>query len=70
MDAEGETAAAKAGVAVVLLTKALMTYDSNLREERDTYSYWYAYLVPFRKSRVEMHGALCQISEIESEGNF
>lgn len=23
-----------------------MTYDSNLREERDTYS-WYAYLVPF-----------------------
>jgi len=22
----------------VLLTKALMTYDSNLREERDTYS--------------------------------
>lgn len=34
------------GVAV-LLTKALMTYDSNLREERDTYSGWYAYLVPF-----------------------
>jgi len=32
---EGETA--RVG-AVVLLTKALMTYDGNLREEHDTYS--------------------------------
>lgn len=37
----------QATIGVVLLTKALMTYDSNLREERDTYSRWYAYLVPF-----------------------
>lgn len=61
---------------VVFLTKALMTYDSNLREEHDTYSGWYAYFVTFYNPPlspfllVEMHRARCQISKIESEENF